>query len=309
MQKATYKRYLKYRLYPTDVLFFRNIPGNGGELLYPLLDTHFAPGQIFLPVSAATPETFSELSESQRAQVRLVRGDFEYGTGDSAVYRYISRNPIKTTFLRHPVARALALYHQALADKRIGADASLQDYLTIPETRRNLVNAQAKAIVGQTTRAVMDHETFGYSLEAFRKLAEDNLDQHHFIGLAEATYQSLQLLHYIFDWDFPNEIQTFDPATQPTPTEEAAIANIVGYDLEFYDFAQKLFQRRYRQMVEELLEAEAHQRLVAQIPAKAVLAKPPLFTRIKRAIKRRLPGQKQRLAKKHKSKKNKTQSA
>jgi hypothetical protein len=291
---TNYKRYLKYRLHPADVLFFRTIAGNQGEALYPLLDAHFALASIFPSLNAESETAFTRYSEQARTQFRLVRGDFEYGTGDTAVYRYIARNPIKTTVLRHPVNRAVALYQQALASNQIDPAASLNDYLTTASARHQLPNAQARAIVGQTTRAVMAHETLGYSLAAFKKLAEDNLEQHHFFGLAEELRPSLQLLHYTFDWDYLDSGPAKDSSSLEVSVEDqASISELAGYDLEFYEFAQTLFRRRYRQMVDELLEAEAQSRktMRAAVPA---LAAPNLLGRLKSALQRRLFGQKPR---------------
>jgi hypothetical protein len=284
---TAYKRFLKYRLHPADVLFFRWIPGTRGETLYPFLERHFPADVIFPPYSAPSDATFTTCGTQALSRVRLVRGDFEYGTGDRAVYRYISRSPIKITFLCHPVRRATALYQEAISQNQLSPDATLLDYVNSPAGRAQLCNGQAKAVTGHTARAVPGHATLGYSLEAFQKLAEDNLEQHHFFGLAEEAKASLQLLHYTFDWELSEPpAQTAGLEFSYSPAEEAAICAQAGYDVAFYSFAASLFRRRYRQLVDELLEIEATARKTAT-PIQTRAA-PGILSRFVRAVQRRL---------------------
>lgn len=291
MAITDYTRFLKYQLHPADVLFYRCPPGTQGESLYPVLERHFSPEAIFSPYSAPSESTYTTYGSEALARVRLIRGDFEYGTGDQAVYRYIVKNPIKATCLAHPVRRALNLYRQAIAQNQLPPQATLIDYVNSPAGREQLCNGQAKAIVGHTARAVLGHDTLGYSLEAFQKLAEDNLDQHHFVGLAEESSASSQMLHYTFDWELSEPpAQANQPDFACSPEEEAAICAQAGYDVAFYKFARSLFWRRYHQLVDELLEVESKARQGA--PAAPTGASVGLFSRITKAIKRRLFKQK-----------------
>lgn len=290
METTDYKRFLKYRLHPADVLFFRCIPGNGCEWLFPVLEAHFPEEEIFPPYTADSETAFTRYSDEARSRFRLIRGDLEYGTGDRAVYRYLSRNPIKITWLRHPVGRALELYHQALTRGRVPGKTSLEGYVLSAEGRRDLCNAQARAIVGETVRATPGDETLGYSMQAFQKLAEDNLEQMHFIGLAEEAERSAQLLSYTFDW----ELVGWKPSEVAFPREidrdvHTAIMSQAEYDLDFYEYARALFDRRHRQMVGELLDFEASRRAEPNLLPETTPST-GLAARALGAVRRRLPG-------------------
>jgi hypothetical protein len=290
VETNVYKRFLKYRLHPEDVLFFRCIPGNDGEWLFPILEAHF-PGEAVFPPSAADSEAaYTRYPEDARVRFRLVRGDLEYGTGDRAVYHYLSPNPIKITWLRHPVGRALDLHQQALTRGRVAPNTSLADYVKSPTGRLDLCNGQARAVVGQTARATPGHDTLGYSLEAFQKLAEDNLEQHHFVGFAEEVQRSWHLLHYTFDWEPASPAHSAGAAPGDIDPElHAAILSRAEYDLAFYDYAHAMFERRCRQMTAELLDLESKWRAVGS-PLPGPSRTTGLATRIVRAVRRRLPG-------------------
>src|SRR5688572_7976558 len=94
-------RPLRLTLNSDDVLFFQHIPKTGGLSLIALLDSQFPQEAIFpLHSSAATEDEFARFTPQEVQRFRLIRGHFRFGPYDNGIYRYITQNPVRITFLR-----------------------------------------------------------------------------------------------------------------------------------------------------------------------------------------------------------------
>ncbi len=131
--------------------------------------------------------------------------------------------------------------------------------------------------------------THGYSEAAFRKLAEDNLEQHHFVGLAEEPDRSLELLLHTFDSaKLSNRRLPAGPGEVGPEATESVVRSLAGYDWEFYEFGRDLFQQRWSQMLFE----RAHPELLLDASKAQDRRLPDPVSRLARmasTVRRRIP--------------------
>ncbi len=93
-------------------LLFLHIPKAGGTTLHSVIERQFAP-EVTFSINGMTPaqsiKEFINLPESERAQIRLVKGHMPYG-----LHRYLSVAASYLTMLRDPVDRIISHYYFVL---------------------------------------------------------------------------------------------------------------------------------------------------------------------------------------------------
>ena len=93
------------------------------------------------------------------------------------------------------------------------------------------------------------------------EMAQVNLDEMAFFGLAEEARLSLSLLAYTFGWPVLKPATPLDgPAPDLDNIPAETLAQIRGrnqLDITLYQFARQVWQHRLHQMVEELLSPPA----------------------------------------------------
>ena len=254
-------RPLRVTLNSDDVLFFQHIPKTGGLSLIAFLDAQFPQETIFPLHSSASESEFAKFTPEQAQRFRLIRGHFRFGPYDNGIYRYITQNPVRITFLREPISRTISAYRHQRRMQKFGEETTLEEYLTDPQFARFVVDLQTRLTVGKIKAGVhewADKKPLPDSV--ILHLAKENLEFMAFVGLTEKFKESMQLLCHTFGWQMPPEIpqinsspEPFDPSSIPASTLEL-IKEKTRLDAELYEFATQLFEQRYAQMIDELVD-------------------------------------------------------
>ncbi len=219
------------------------------------LKTHFeADKQIIQPI-----KTLSELTPTTLAPYKLVAGHFTYN-----ICNLVSGKPIFVTMLRHPVDRILSFYHYVRLKPKndfyfISSRVPFEEFIEFDNI------AIEWHVQNQMTAMLC-----GYDIHDQRPtqedlpLAKERLAQMPFFGLTEFFEESVNLLHYTFQWGHNFEVlhrnATVDRPTrhQISDTVRRRILDDNQLDLQLYMFAVSVFRKRYRQMVDEIWENERY---------------------------------------------------
>ena len=255
------RRPLRVTLNKDDVLFFQHIPKTGGLSLIAFLDSQFAQNEIFPLHSAGSEGEISKFTPEQLQGYRLIRGHFRFGPYDNGIYRYFTQNPLRITFLREPISRTISAYRHQRRIQKFGEETTLEDYLTDPQYARFVVDLQTRLTIGKIKAGTADWtDKKPLPDSVLLQVAKENLEYMAFVGMTEQFKASMQLLCHTFDWRMPQDIpqinsspEPFDPSTLPPSTLEI-IKEKTRLDAELYEFATRLFQERYQQMVDNLVE-------------------------------------------------------
>ena len=269
---------------PDEVLFFLHIPKTAGVSVYEVLDANFAPEEIFpVPDAVSSEKMFRELSPSQLAKIRLVRGHFWFGPGDRGVYDFLVPDPKTITFLRDPVDRTVSLFQFVmrhpelwLAKRMMRPEVELLDLADVvldeaelgelqsldleqfvrhPEVRGELRNLQARLVVGRSRPGVFRNGDDPSRVQRLSDaelldLAMERLEEFAFVGLTERLDESVTMLTRMFGWPEPGEIPQLNAADSPSRSYDIsagareAIREQVAVDMELYAHACSLFESR-----------------------------------------------------------------
>jgi hypothetical protein len=245
-------RSLKVQIRSGDTVFFMHLPKAGGTTFYAILEQYFPAEACF---SVPDREYQQELPP-HLDQYRLVRAHQGYDA-----YRYFKRKPIYITMLRNPVARTISYYQHIMRQtshpmhERIKQGSlSLIDCLKDPILEKHLVNTQTRRLAFGNG-AVDDLPSGEVQLE----MAKVRLHEFAYFGLVEYYMRSVQLLTYTFGWPSISEIKPLNAAPMPEMAQELppavreAILLHNQLDLDLYNYAEQLFQERYRQLLSELI--------------------------------------------------------
>ena len=256
-----HRRPLRLNLNKDDIIFFQHLPKTGGVSLIAFLDSQFAPEEIFPMHSTRDKTQFAEYTPEQAKRLRLIRGHFRFGPYDDGIYRYITQNPIRITFLREPVARTISAYRHQLRTDKAESGTTLEKFLTKPEYAKHVADTQTRLIVGKikaNTGDWIDEKPLPDSV--LIQLAKENLEYMAFVGLTERFKPSMQMLCHTFGWQMPQDIPQLNSSPEPfdtsalPPSTLKLIHEKTRLDAELYQFAIGLFEQRYAQMVDELVE-------------------------------------------------------
>ena len=244
-------------------VLFLHIPKTAGVSLVTLLKSKFDEADVLVPpnhsVDGITPE---ELDSCRFVAVHAYAGFIER----------FSRRPVVLTMLREPIDRALSHYHfmkttpferlplnQQGVFKRAQESDSLLDYLQRwPEDAESqLTNLQ----VGFLSRPDWMNPDYGRGQDPL-ELAKENLAKFEFVGILERFWESLALLAYLFNWAPLESARINVTARRPSVGEVdertlARLRQINELDLELYRSACAIFDERWAEMIEDLLERNA----------------------------------------------------
>lgn len=181
--------------------------------------------------------------------------------------RFLPRPPVYVTVLRDPTERIVALYEEARLtpghphhDPIASGRLSLRDFVENPAFAHEVVDAQARRIAGAVSPGA------GWPDSVLLEVAQANLGEFAFFGLADRTSQSRLLLAYTFGRPFPPDL---GPAAGPAvdaavldrvdaATREAIEAR-TRVDAALVRFAREQLDLRIRAALADLLEQNGRQ--------------------------------------------------
>ena len=220
-------------------IFFLHIPKTGGNTLRHIMQGQYPHSDLFV----AKGKNFSRYTKNDLLKYRL----YSVHTSYPVLAARIPDGTRVTTVLRNPIDRVISSYRHNERDPKWqyyplirSKNMSLLDFVTAPETKNSLSNDIVKRLAGPSEDL---------------DLAKQRLESFAFFGLTEKMWESILLLCYSFGWRPPDLLPVLNvaPVTETSPSEypEAAIDAIKernSLDIQLYQWAEKLFNDRIREM-------------------------------------------------------------
>lgn len=255
---------IKRPLQADEILFFTHIPKTAGTTLASILTRQFPLSQILqvtnpvhaekhkgqLPHTLISTTEYAELvrnPDSALAQFRLIRGHLPY---DPPPFRI--RQSVYMTMLREPIARLVSFYQhvKTYTDNEVHQVAkrlSFEEFVYHRDVQAQISNRMTAFLVGRAAGETKDLE------EACR-----NLEQMAFVGITEYFADSMNLLHYTFDWACDFQIERLNSSVRPIDQDQIPahvfdhLRSLNALDITLYERALRLFHDRCRGMAAEL---------------------------------------------------------
>ena len=238
-------RALKCRLTSRDQIYFLHIPKTGGSTFMNILENIVGRENY---ISADRLRIVKQHNPYFFANYRIVRGHFNY-----TIYEYTLRRPLFITMLRHPLDRIISQFKHLKRDKVIPSEMILSEFLHSSLNRRTN-NKQIQWISGV-------NKNYKEPIEMLLEVAKIRLDDFAFFGILEKFNDSLDLMAYTFDWEPITQYELHNqapPAKIEIDAETRQMINDLNQaDIEFYNYANMLFDERIAQMRAELAAKQA----------------------------------------------------
>lgn len=248
--------------------FFMHIPKTAGSSLREILEARFAPEGI-IPTKREMDSHWNgnyppiswllELPSKRWASCRLLRGHFHYQLADR-----FPQAPVCLTMLREPVARSIsALRHFARHSRRY-RDAKIADMVHDESlVKRQIANLQVRMLAARyPLNPKRCPKSVSFPMEVTEhelEVAKATLRRFAFVGIQEEFARSIELLFALFRWSGPVpqprvNAAPVDAEDEIAPTALAELSEHNRADIDLYEFALGLFERRYRLQVETRAE-------------------------------------------------------
>lgn len=251
-------------------LFYLHMPKAAGTTFGHVVRKQFEPDQI-CPMNSHND--LVQAAPGAVDQYRYLQGHLHY----ELVGLILRDDPVFITLLRDPIHRFISNYYywqekpEVITAQKTRVSQfvamSLDEFAGAYDNPLLLQcqNKQTKLIATtlDATHPKQWQEHFAAeknNLSLDLELAKKRLEQFAFVGLAEKFQESLFLLAFTFGW-LPRRNNTYlnvtdnKPPLEEIPTDTLIkISHVNHLDIKLYHYAQRLFDKRYRQMNLDLLE-------------------------------------------------------
>lgn len=231
--------------------FFVHLQKTAGTALFRRLRHHFGPEAVYpRPDDQGTPEVVLGVDRMRDALEREP-GTYQVVTGHFPlpVIELLPAGCRAFTLLRDPVERTLSfLRHQREVEPRF-AEAELEEIYEDPVSTGELLRNHQVKMLGMTLDEMVDGALSPIEVDQRRvEAACTNLEHRiEVMGLQEEFEGFCDHLAATFEWDLGPSV--FMNRTKAAPSSEALrrrIASDNEPDLQLYDFARDLWNRRTR---------------------------------------------------------------
>jgi Sulfotransferase family len=258
--------------------FFLHIPKTAGTTLTQIILQQFDAKEI---ASGLFTNQLIDAEPSFFTQHRCFCGHVE----SAVMSAFLPQEPVSITMLREPVARYLShfnFYQRVPVDQLTGESLEVLNQFKQTSLERFVYDPPefltSQAYYFQNLQSKMLASEFkagsdGPRVELRRLFeigyqfpppcfaaAKQRLDQLAFVGVAERFQDALFLVAYTFGWQPVVEYSSFNISpTRPSghhlePDLEEQIHSVNQIDQQVYGYGRQLFETRYEQMCQELLE-------------------------------------------------------
>lgn len=240
-----------------ESVIFLHIPKAAGSTLHWIIEQQYEPTTIFTINEERTINDFTNLSEAERAEIRVLKGHMYFG-----LHKSLPQPSTYITILRDPIERVISHYYYVLREPRnelhervTSQNMSLKDFVG-SGIYLHLDNGQTRLI--STTGADF---AYGQCSEEMLRSAKENIKEHFIVvGLAERFDESLILLKRSLKWT-RMPFYTKQNVTKNRPLKQDVSKDTLNLlekynelDIELYKHAQGLFEEIINQQVEFELE-------------------------------------------------------
>ncbi|GEM_PF-705372 len=243
----------QYNLKPEDTLYFCHIPKTAGMTFRTILEDYFQCDDI---CPATLTAHIADYSKADLQRYRLFRGHLGYVNIPELLD---GKDLVNVTVLREPVSRVISHYDYI---RRTPGDPhhdmvrnmSLEEYSLSKGAGKLGRNVQTYHVA-----RLLQYDLTGLTRRKILNLAKQSIDKFAFAGILERFQDSLFLLSYIFGWkpiinsrkeNVAKSRKTLDEL--PADTLEL-LKSHSWIDQELYRYAKAIFEDRFNQMVQDLL--------------------------------------------------------
>jgi len=234
-------------------LYFFHIPKTGGTSLIKLLDSYFAPEDIF------PPQLWPELLAFPNVVNRLKTAKLIRGHLDNGIYDFLPTRPYTITLFREPVAHTISHYRHIVQHSdheyhSLCHSLSLESALAHDLIITHFTNFQRSSIYLYYNVAKAGFEL----LETEKNPPIHKLNEFDLVGITERLPQFVLLLCMRLGWQppqtIPHENQDPDPGFKQAQSSEviAQIRDLTQKDARLYELARTRFEREYAEMLAQL---------------------------------------------------------
>jgi hypothetical protein len=245
----------QYNLQEQDVLYFSHIPKTAGMTFRTIVEDHFHEDET-CPATLNAQVKKIPIDDFQR--FRLFRGHLGFTNIPELIPT--DKRLVNVTVVREPIARTISHYEYI---RRMPGDPfyeSVKD-MSLADFARKLPAGKLKKNIQTYHIAKLAHfELEELSPQEIFELSKQSLDNCAFVGLVERFQDSLFLLSYIFGWRPIINTRRENAAKSkksldeiPTETVDV-IKKYSQYDIELYQYAKEIFEQRFNQMSQDLVE-------------------------------------------------------
>lgn len=238
------------------VVIFTHIPKTAGTTLKHIMLSQYKPYNVFEFYSLQREDgkginKLAQVPKYRKNSIKLILGHIGFG-----LHQYLSSPYVYITMLRNPINRVISSYYYLRKTKiKLVQDMSLKEFVITSNTTQNNMTKYISGEKFKTQLAYLKNqqETQCECNSKTLELAKKNLEEEfQFFGLLERFDESLILLKKTLGWSVTQYL-TRNVAKKVTQRQEfpqetlRLIEQSNEYDLELYQFAQKLFEQRVQQ--------------------------------------------------------------